>query len=323
LTNGPTDLDLEPAPNSQTPVVFETASGPPKHAPAPRGGRSSALRLAPVALFPFVAIAFLTGSARREESHAMGVDVARIERHLAPPPPLPELPESQGPAIEELETLTPCPEGMALVVQGPSRICIDRWEASLVQVLPGGAERAQSPYYSPMTWAGQTVKAVSKPGVVPQAYVSRVQASLACKAAGKRLCTGVEWRAACEGSTKTTYPYGEKHKSGACNTKGKNPMSMLVGGAKVYLWGTAMHHPLLNTYPHTLAKTGEFEECTNDYGVFDMVGNLHEWTSDGAFRGGYYRDESVNGPGCRYQTTAHGPTYSDYSTGFRCCADPQ
>ncbi len=85
-----------------------------------------------------------------------------------------------------------------------------------------------------------------------------------------------------------------------------------------------MQHPLLNTFPGTLAKTGAFDRCTNDYGVYDMVGNLHEWTLDPepSFRGGYYRDDTTNAPGCRYRTTAHGAAYSDYSTGFRCCADP-
>jgi len=52
-----------------------------------------------------------------------------------------------------------------------------------------------------------------------------------------------------------------------------------------------------------------------------MVGNLHEWTADpnGSFKGGYYMDTHKNGDGCFYTTTAHGPSYHDYSTGFRCC----
>jgi formylglycine-generating enzyme required for sulfatase activity len=73
----------------------------------------------------------------------------------------------------------------------------------------------------------------------------------------------------------------------------------------------------------TVAKTGEHADCVNDYGVFDMVGNLHEWTDDknGTFQGGYYLDTSENGEGCAYRTTAHGFDYHDYSVGFRCCAD--
>lgn len=54
-----------------------------------------------------------------------------------------------------------------------------------------------------------------------------------------------------------------------------------------------------------------------------MMGNLHEWTADpaGTFRGGFYVDTLLNGPGCLYKTTAHDIHHWDYSTGFRCCAD--
>ena len=63
--------------------------------------------------------------------------------------------------------------------------------------------------------------------------------------------------------------------------------------------------------------------CTNGYGVYDMVGNIHEWVDDpaGTFQGGYYLDVEQNGDGCGYRTDAHNVTYHDYSTGFRCCAD--
>jgi len=58
-------------------------------------------------------------------------------------------------------------------------------------------------------------------------------------------------------------------------------------------------------------------------GVFDLAGNLDEWTADpsGTFRGGDYVDDTLNGNGCAYTTTAHDASYHDYSTGFRCCAD--
>jgi formylglycine-generating enzyme len=85
-----------------------------------------------------------------------------------------------------------------------------------------------------------------------------------------------------------------------------------------------MNNPALNQVPGTLAKSGEHEGCTNDYGVYDMVGNLHEWVADpsGTFQGGYYLDTHLNGDGCTYRTMAHESWYHDYSTGFRCCADP-
>jgi len=39
--------------------------------------------------------------------------------------------------------------------------------------------------------------------------------------------------------------------------------------------------------------------------------------------GGYYLDTKINGEGCEYVTSAHAKSYYDYSTGFRCCADPR
>jgi len=88
-------------------------------------------------------------------------------------------------------------------------------------------------------------------------------------------------------------------------------------------WYEGMDNPLINQLKDTLLRTGQRSRCTNDYGAFDMVGNLHEWIEDptGTFRGGYYMDTRLNGEGCNYATTAHSFSYHDYSTGFRCCLD--
>jgi formylglycine-generating enzyme required for sulfatase activity len=89
-------------------------------------------------------------------------------------------------------------------------------------------------------------------------------------------------------------------------------------------WGKEqLNDPRNLQLANTIGKTGDYPECVNDYGVYDMVGNLHEWTADpnGTFQGGYWLDTSQHGDGCAYRTIAHGYTYHDYSTGFRCCAD--
>jgi len=80
----------------------------------------------------------------------------------------------------------------------------------------------------------------------------------------------------------------------------------------------------LNQQPGTVAAGGDYEGCQSWWGVSDLHGNLHEWVADaaGTFRGGFFADASINGPGCTYATTAHASGYHDYSTGFRCCADP-
>ena len=132
---------------------------------------------------------------------------------------------------------------------------------------------------------------------------------------------------ACEGPDRNTYPYGKTENDKACNTKGANPINRMFGHApsKRAFLAFPLNHPLLNQFPGTVAPTGSFEKCESAYGIHDMVGNVHEWTADkaGAFHGGYYRDTHENGDGCHYVTTAHAPSYHDYSTGFRCCRDAE
>jgi sulfatase modifying factor 1 len=213
-----------------------------------------------------------------------------------------------------------CPAGMASIL---GKFCIDRYEASVVEVLADDETREHSPY-APVE--GLKVMAVSKKGVTPQAYISRNQAESACASAGKRLCTDDEWITACKGKNATQYPYGDDHKDGYCNDAGVSSFNRYYGGGKAeaplraYTWNN-MNDPRLNQLEGTLAPTGQFTKCRNSFGVYDMVGNLHEWTAarGGTFRGGYYLDARLNGDGCDYRTTAHAAAYHDYSTGFRCC----
>lgn len=235
-----------------------------------------------------------------------------------------------------------CPEGMASI---GGRFCIDKFEASTVELLGAsgagvgkgkdgkkakakGPTRKHSPYESV---DNLVVKAVTKRGVIPQAHISRDQAEAACQNAGKRLCSDDEWISACKGKSPTQYPYGDEHKAGVCNDSGVSSFNLYFGvdGAEApreaYNWAN-MNDPRLNQMKGTVAKTGGFKRCKGGYDVYDMVGNLHEWTSSprgskGTFRGGYYLDTHQHGDGCDYKTTAHSPKYHDYSTGFRCCKD--
>lgn len=207
----------------------------------------------------------------------------------------------------------PCPEQMASI---DGEFCIDRWEASLVDA--SGTEHF--PY---ALVKDEQLRARSAPDAVPHGHVSAEQASAACQGAGKRLCTRKEWLKACRGRTETRYPYGDKHRPGYCNDDGVSPLGVLHGKSLGGLDYRAMNDPRLNQLPGTVARTGSYARCVNEYGVHDMVGNLHEWTAEasGAFRGGYYLDTSLLGEGCNYVADGHDRNYRDYSTGFRCCAD--
>jgi sulfatase modifying factor 1 len=215
-----------------------------------------------------------------------------------------------------------CPPEMANI---DDRFCIDRWEGSLVEVMRDGRDVPWPPY-GPLE-EGHTLRAVSVSNVFPQAYISGAQSARACAAAGKRLCAPVEWRKACMGPKEAKFGYGDQRSAGRCNDAGYSPMMRLFPQVSVswtLVGMTEMNDPRLNQLDQTLAPTGSHDQCTNDYGVYDMVGNLHEWTNDpnGTFQGGYYLDTHKNGDGCTYRTVAHEFTYHDYSTGFRCCSSP-
>jgi formylglycine-generating enzyme len=161
--------------------------------------------------------------------------------------------------------------------------------------------------------------------VKPQAYISQEQASNACLAANKRLCTLAEYMAACSANGSATFPYGEQHIPGACNEGHANPVITVYGNDATFNL-TELNNPILDTLPNTLSPSGFYALCTNNVTqTFDMSGNLDEWVSDrtseghGVFKGGYFVDATINGPGCTYMTVAHDPTYHDYSLGFRCC----
>ena len=169
---------------------------------------------------------------------------------------------------------------------------------------------------SPVAFLPKTVK--------PQAYISQHQSAVACACAGKHLCTLEEWLSSCSVNN-APFPYGETYYHGYCNEGHENPILIVYGPNAT--WNlTEMNNPILDTLPNTLVIGGQFLNCTNNVTrTFDMSGNLDEWVSDitpeghGIFKGGYFVDAFINGPGCHYETVAHAPIYHDYSLGFRCC----
>jgi formylglycine-generating enzyme required for sulfatase activity len=242
------------------------------------------------------------------------------------------------------------------MVRVAKRYCVDRYEAVLVDVRSG--ERL-SPYYSPSKklalysaklWQQKRLtvgdakaramplpelplwqrerqaepKAVARKNMTPNGHVSGEQAELACRNAGKRLCTIDEWRIACMGEREQQFPYGADYEQGRCNVfRFAHPAMILHDNPS-----KGHSDPRLNQVKHKgkplLRKTGATPACKSvweDDGIYDMVGNLDEWVddSDGMFAGGFYARSTKEG--CEWASTAHPIHYADYSTGVRCCAD--
>ncbi|MDO8511329.1 MAG: SUMF1/EgtB/PvdO family nonheme iron enzyme [Nanoarchaeota archaeon] len=266
----------------------------------------------------------------------------------------PTLPSTGG------ATFSACPSDMANI---DDEYCVDKWEDIVVdkttlqqasynwvsdpklvngqKLLPPNPPQPSYPEASGTQFSSSFVPAaVSMPGVFPQTYVNRNIAETACANAGKRLCTRVEWYNACVGPTgqkvaagATTFPevmpYGGTRESGACNDNKQNLHPPIILGQSQVL----TQDPRLAGKAQEIGaavKTGELSQCTNEYGVFDMAGNVDEIVSDTPvenknnmmFVGGYYSraQTGINGIHCGSRIIAHGASYYDYSVGFRCCA---
>lgn len=247
----------------------------------------------------------------------------------------------------------PCPSDMALVA---SSLCVDRFEAMLVDATTGetlsadypvanatlfdlavgewstGRERVGDaharafpiPPPPPASFRRAQPRAVSRRGVRPSGYVSGVAARAACASAGKRLCTADELLLACRGQDDTLFPYGETWQDGACNVfRDEHPAALLHDNASIGHLDPRLDRVVAASGP-LLRPTGATATCRSRWGadaIYDLVGNLDEWVDEpgGAFAGGFFSRSTR--AGCEALVTAHPPSYLDYSTGVRCCAD--
>jgi len=115
-------------------------------------------------------------------------------------------------------------------------------------------------------------------GELPYVDVSFEEAESLCMQQGKRLCSYYEWLSACQGSKNYKYPYGLIYDSKKCNT----------------------HRGLIYfESDRTLAGSGDFSECKSDFGVYDMTGNVWEWSKNeiGVIEKGLETEKELRGGG--------------------------
>ena len=100
-----------------------------------------------------------------------------------------------------------------------------------------------------------------------------------------RLPTEAEWEYACRGGTQTRFFFGDS--LGAADICENAPAGLLPGSRVDYMWYCGATSPLSGGAKETRSVV------PNQYGLFDMSGNVHEWCQD---RYGPYLDESQLDP---------------------------
>ncbi len=243
-------------------------------------------------------------------------------------------PDPNDGLVEKMSSDSRCPKGTTFIEKKngdkDESFCVDMYHAELVEVLEGGSERPWSPYFPPKK--GQKVRAVSLAGAIPQSNITMIDAKAACENSGKRLCSDDEWLRTCSGPKRERkFPYADspdKRVPGRCNDQPRVPSALDEAYGKINPkpeggeFGPFMRNACILQRARSLTRTGALKDCVTPEGVFDMIGNLHQWTGGTVFRGGYFQDQKLNGEGCTYVTTRHDAGHNDYSTGFRCCATP-
>lgn len=209
------------------------------------------------------------------------------------PPPAPSLPVGVPDEAIAETTAGVCPAGMVYV--------------------PGGAFLMGSATDDPMRGFAELpalrkhldafcidrYEAPNVAGSVPTTAISWEAAERACDDAGRRLCTEAEWEYACKGRQGRAFPYGGEARAGVCNL-GESAPKRAAGASR---------------------------DCRSQFGVYDLAGNVAEWTAsqfpgsmaDKIVKGGAAGQPDFAG---RCAARANSPARSrDSLTGYRCCAD--
>jgi len=197
------------------------------------------------------------------------------------------------------------PDQMVHVVGGGLDFWMDKYEAS-------------RPDADTATSGAAEHRPCSEDARLPWRSIKWQDASDACVAAGKRLCTEAEWQTACEGAGLRKYPYGNTYVDDACNGEDYDPDCLGEDDDICLPAGEPYGCP---TPPATSA-------CVSPYGVVDMSGNVKEWTATQVsvsppayrIRGGAY-DTIKPGLTCQFDFVAGGAGYFFPNLGFRCCSD--
>jgi len=158
-------------------------------------------------------------------------------------------------------------------------------------------------------------------GGYPWIVVTFNEARELCARQDKRLCTEDEWAFACEGEEAAPFPNGYVRDSEACVIdRPWRPVDLSFFEVRD---GTRFVAEIDRLWQGE--ASGSRPRCRSAFGVYDMIGNVDEWTTSSVpherpsvLKGGYWGPVRAT---CRATTRAHGEDFYFYQIGFRCCAD--
>lgn len=146
----------------------------------------------------------------------------------------------------------------------------------------------------------------SSDGDRPVIGVNWHDADAYCRHYGKRLPTEQEWEKSARGTDGRKYPWGNEVPTRSLANYDSNGESTWQGYK-------------------TLSPVGSYESGKSPYGIYDMAGNVWEWTSSDydnnykVLRGGSWAYEAED---MRvWNRNGRNPTYRSYRNGFRCAQD--
>jgi hypothetical protein len=158
-------------------------------------------------------------------------------------------------------------------------------------------------------------------GAYPVIEVTWRESAALCADEGKRLCTESEWTFACEGDEATPYPTGYARNAEVCVID--RPRRDVREQALVPRESRTALLEIDRLWQGE--ASGSRPACRSMFGVYDLTGNVDEWTSSvrpgerpSILKGGYWGPVRAR---CRPSTRAHDEDYAYYQQGFRCCRD--
>jgi formylglycine-generating enzyme required for sulfatase activity len=165
-------------------------------------------------------------------------------------------------------------------------------------------------------------------GELPFALQTAYDGEAWCSERHKRLCSDREWVRACEGPEGRRYPYGDEYREDACND---DHTWIAVRWKALARWpGDAALDEAARLFQADMS--GARSDCVSAEGVYDLTGNVAEWTRrsgpsphtgydhvlKGCYWAGCYKEPR---PSCSFANGVHPGSFRTYEAGFRCCTD--